>query len=252
MKGRFIVLSVLLASISLSPLWGQTVRTVTFPSKDGLTITADYYHPFADSTKTIVLFHQAGSSRGEFNEIALELNRLGFNCLAVDLRSGNSMNGVKNETFQAAKAQMKNTQYLDAYRDMESAVEYVHHSLNPNTVLVLGSSYSAALAVRLGAEMPDYATAILVFSPGEYFKAFGKAPDYIKQFASKLTIPVYATAAKQEIAGVTSIFDKTPEAQLTLYKPETSGNHGAKALWQEFPDSRGYWDSTTEFLKSFE
>jgi dienelactone hydrolase len=73
-------------------LFGLTIHAtsqdkVSFHAEDGLKITADLYlidfsEPF------ILLFHQAESSRGEYNDIAPRLNKLGYNCLAVDLRSG--------------------------------------------------------------------------------------------------------------------------------------------------------------------
>ena len=44
----------------------------------------------------LVLFHQAGWSRGEYREIAPKLNELGYICLAIDQRSGKGVNGVAN------------------------------------------------------------------------------------------------------------------------------------------------------------
>jgi len=64
-------------------------KTITFPSSDGVKITADLYILHTDkNTPFIVLFHQAGFSRGEYREITPKLNRLGFNCMAIDQRSG--------------------------------------------------------------------------------------------------------------------------------------------------------------------
>ena len=79
-------------------------ETITFPSNDGLEISADVY--IADPNKDtafIVLFHQAGWSRGEYLEIAPKLNALGFNVMAVDQRSGGAINDVNNESTQRAE-----------------------------------------------------------------------------------------------------------------------------------------------------
>ena len=70
--------------------------TVTFPSKDGLMVTADWY-PISSQMPVILLCHQNQSSRGEYTETALRLNKLGFNCMSVDLRVGDEIKGVKNE-----------------------------------------------------------------------------------------------------------------------------------------------------------
>src|SRR6185436_15003460 len=98
MKKLFIVLlcSVLFHS-------AQAQLKLAFKAKDGLNITADWY-PVSSEMPIILLCHQAKSSRGEFSETALKLNKFGFNCLAIDLRSGEESNGVLNETTKEALA----------------------------------------------------------------------------------------------------------------------------------------------------
>ena len=64
---------------------------IYFSSKDGVRITADYYKVHADTVPLILLFHQAGWSRGEYIEIAPRLTQMGFNCMAIDLRSGKTL-----------------------------------------------------------------------------------------------------------------------------------------------------------------
>jgi hypothetical protein len=54
---------------------GASPTPITFPSGDGVTCTADLYRVHPDpATPFIVLFHQAGYSRGEYREIAPRLN----------------------------------------------------------------------------------------------------------------------------------------------------------------------------------
>src|SRR5437868_2803754 len=96
---------------------------VSFPSKDSITIAADWY-PVSENMPVILLCHQARFSRGEYSETALKLNKFGFNCLAIDQRSGNEVNGVVNETAAAAKRLNKSQTYLDAEQDMVAAVDY--------------------------------------------------------------------------------------------------------------------------------
>ena len=92
MKQRILLLLFLLgAKTSFAQL------TVTFPSLDSVTITADWY-PVNSESQTILLCHQNGFSRGEYAESARKLNMIGFNCLAIDQRVGNEVNGVTNET----------------------------------------------------------------------------------------------------------------------------------------------------------
>ena len=93
---------------------GLPFETITFPSADGLEITADLYLKHPKASPMIVAFHQAGWSRGEYLEIAPRLNKAGFNVMAVDARSGGGVNGVKNETAERAKKAGKKTTYTEA------------------------------------------------------------------------------------------------------------------------------------------
>jgi len=60
---------------------------VEFPSVDGLIISGTIYQ-IDDTSPSILLCHQAGFNMHEYDEIAPKLNALGFNCIAVDQRSG--------------------------------------------------------------------------------------------------------------------------------------------------------------------
>ena len=149
--------------------------TITFPSEEGLLITADVYAPHLDmQTPVIVLFHQAGSSRGEYIEIAPRLNSSGFNCIAVDQRSGGESRGIENETAKRAQDKGLDTHYNHALPDMIAALKYARSNFPKGRVISWGSSYSAALILKLAGEHRELADATVSFSPGEYFPVSGK------------------------------------------------------------------------------
>jgi len=150
----------------------QAKETITFLSKDSLPITADTYIDETEKNRPlIVLFHQVGWSRGEYNEIAPKLNKLGFNAMAVDLRSGKSVNGITNQTAKVAQKLGKGMRYIDALPDMESALLEAQKIAGENSkIIAWGSSYSSALVLKLVGDKPALADAVLSFSPGEYFK----------------------------------------------------------------------------------
>jgi len=152
--GSFILL--LFASASLADDTSNTnTGNISFKSTDGLLITADSYTPHNSSTTPlIVLFHQAGSSLGEYNEIAPRLNKLGFNCIAVDLRSGEYSRGKDNETaIRAANAGLP-TSYADALPDIIAALNYADTHYSNSKIIAWGSSYSAALALKVAGDQP--------------------------------------------------------------------------------------------------
>jgi len=234
------------------PVWATGQEKVTFASADGVTITADLYAPHAKNAPFIVLCHQAGWSRGEYVEIAPKLNNLGFNCLAIDQRSGNGVNDTKNETFQQAKRAMKQTTYLDALPDIEAALQHTKANLATGKVLLWGSSYSASLVLKVAGEHADQIDGVLGFSPGEYFKSFGKPADFIAQSAAGIKDPVFITSARNEKGSWSKIFDAIPNTNKVSFLPETMGNHGSRALWQKFTDHTAYWQAVTEFLTQFQ
>lgn len=225
-------------------------EVVHFPSKDGVEITADLYVAHkAPTTPLVVLFHQATWSRGEYQEIAPRLNQLGFNCLAVDLRSGKAVNDVRNETaFQAEQAKKK-TRYIDALPDMEAALEYARsHYAQQGPVIAWGSSYSAALVVRLAGERPELADATVAFSPGEYFASFGLPRNWVESAARKIQKPIFITSARDEAGSWQKIFAAIPAKSRASHRSPTEGNHGSRALWKKHADSAGYWAALESFL----
>jgi pimeloyl-ACP methyl ester carboxylesterase len=230
-------------------MWPQGKDQITFPSADGVIITADLYAPHGKEAPLILLFHQANWSRGEYLEIAPRLNEMGFNCLAVDLRSGGTINNIPNQTRNAALAKLKGTEYIDALPDMVAAVNYASKHLAGGKLILWGSSYSSSLVLKVGADMPDKVDAILAFSPGEYFTSQGKPRDYITSSMYTLTQPVFFTSAHNEKSNWWGMYVAISGSDKSYFWPSTTGNHGSRALWSKFPDSKDYWSAVKTFLE---
>ena len=129
---------------------GLTQERTIFQTPDSLVITADLYAPHPETSPFIILFHQAGWSRGEYLEIAPKLNALGYNCLAVDQRAGGSINSVLNESHKRAKEQNLKFAFIDAETDMITAIDYIKKRFSKAEQLIIwGSSYSASLVLKL-------------------------------------------------------------------------------------------------------
>jgi len=225
---------------------------ITFPSKDGLQITADTYIKHKNpQTPLIVLFHQAWWSRGEYIEIAPRLNEFGFNCLAVDLRSGSAVNGITNETAEKAEQAGKSTTYLDALPDIKSALIYARQNFGKGKVIAWGSSYSAALVLKVAGDNPELTDGVLSFAPGEYFASYGKPATWIQDAVKKIQCPVFITSAKAEKDGWSAIFSAISSKKKVSYIPTTKGNHGSRALWKQYQDSEGYWKAVEDFLDKY-
>jgi len=247
----FITSSFVSASEQEKNIKDKSVQTITFLSEDSLIISADVYIKHKLTSPLIVLFHQAGWSRGEYIEIAPKLNDLGFNCIAVDQRSGEKVNGVINKTHIRAATTNKPTAYLDAYVDMVSTLNYAKENYSKGKLLVWGSSYSAALVIKLASEQNDKIDGVLAFSPGEYFARFGKSETFISDHAKNIITPIFITSAKTEKQNWDNIYKSVPSANKHYFLPSSNGNHGSRALWSKFEDSKDYWNSVTPFLKKY-
>jgi len=242
MKLSFVYV-LLISALSTLNVEAQTARRVKFPSKDGVTITADMYEANPDYP-WIVLFHKAQSSRGEFQRIAVKLNKLELNCMAVDLRSGKEANFIVNETYVLAKNTELGTEYLDAEIDMIAAIQKAY-IIARKPVIILGSSYSASLAIKLGAEMSQV-KAVVAFSPGEYF---GKKLDVAKT-AQGLTKPTFIACGSDEKKYTDPIANAIRSSKKIYFAPPKGGAHGAACLDKGTDGETEYWIQMINFIQS--
>ncbi len=246
----FLCALVLASPGSLTICKAQPV-TVQFRAWDKVIVTADVYAPKPAKAPFIVLFHQANYSRGEYTEIAPKFNTMGFNCMAVDLRSGEAVNGIVNETWKYADSLGMETRFTDAYSDVRAAVSYVKNKYPGTKIILFGSSYSASLVLKYASDFPDGISGVVAFSPAEYFSRYGWSRTIITTSSAKIKCPVFVAANANEKDRSQEIYNAVPGQNKTLYVPETGGKHGAKTLWETFPESTGYWNALKGFLARY-
>lgn len=250
-RGATLAASVaLMMGLGSRALADEAIKSIDIPTTDGIRVRADVYEPSTPPKAIVLLFHQAGWSRGEYREIAPRLAAAGYRAIAVDQRSGGAVRNVSNETHARAKKRKVPTHYLAAYPDLEAALKYARETTPSARVIAWGSSYSASLVIRLAAEHPADVAAVLAFSPGEYFrKAEGNA--YVTSLASKVQQPLFVTSAKPERPQVKPIFDASPSKKKVLFTPASKGQHGSRALWSKWNDNDVYWTAVNGFLETY-
>jgi alpha-beta hydrolase superfamily lysophospholipase len=217
-------------------------QAVNLRARDGVSISGMAYA--ADHPKAIVLlFHQADSSKAEYATIAPRLAAAGFTALAIDQRSGGDLFGP-NET---ARRLGKEASFEQAKPDLEAALDWATAKHLP--VVLWGSSYSASLVFEVAADHPQEVSAVMAFSPGEYFddmKAVAKA-------AAKVRAPIYVTSAPDtdEVSDAKAILAASPARSKTQYVPQI-GVHGSSTLI-ESQDPKGAaenWKHALAFLNT--
>lgn len=219
-------------------------KKVTFWTKDSVLITADLYETENNVSDYIILIHQEGFSRGEFKEIGSKLIKLGYNCLAIDLRIGDEVNYVVNETVSRLKSTGKQYSMLDTRLDLNASIEYLYSIEKLPKITTFGSSFSASIAL-ISATEDDRVKAVIAFSPGEYFEPEISVNNTIKN----LLKPTYVACPKSESVYVKNIIRYISTDNLTFFTPERGdGLHGAKTLWWESATRNEYWLSLLFFL----
>lgn len=205
------------------PLAFASTTEITFSAADGEPVFATHARAKTPTKKIVLLFHQAGSNRHEYDPIAPELNAAGFDTLAVDQRSGGRKWGHPNKTVDAMG---HSASYSQAYPDLQGALTWAIDQ-KYTTIIAVGSSYSASLNVVLASENPRRLTAGASFSPGEYFPD----KDRIKNAASKVRIPYYVTAGTQanEEGRVDEVLSLVKSANVKRFRADF-GVHGASTL----------------------
>ncbi len=216
-------------------------QTVTFYAKDSVLITADTYF-LKDMNSTVLLCHQAGYSRGEYIQTAKKLNALGFSCMAIDQRSGKEVNGVVNETAINANSKKLNVGYAGAKQDVDAAINYLYDLNGNKPIILVGSSYSASLALWIASENKKV-KAVAAFSPGEYLKGKNLA-----EIIKPLKIPTFTTSSKRESSSVEKLLRNVDNNYVIHYTPKENGIHGSRAIWKTTDGYAGYWNAFKTFL----
>ena len=233
----------LIASITLVAT-AHAREAVMLKAADGLKVTADVYRTVDTPDATwIVLAHQAGSSRGEYRTIAPRLNKLGFNAIAIDQRSGKAFGGIRNETAQRAAARGIKPNYASALPDIEAGIAFARQQTKGRVVL-WGSSYSAALALWMAGQAGARIDAVVSMSPGEYIRGRG-----IARAAAGIKVPVLITSPTSERRKWRNIFKAIPGERKVGFAPSSGGRHGSSALIPaRNKSSDAYWAVVEKFL----
>jgi dienelactone hydrolase len=237
----------LLVFAGAAPAANAKAKQVQFRAADGVTIYGEYYWGGQGRRPLVLLFHQAGSNRGEYATIAPRLVEAGFNCLAIDQRAGGRMWGRANETVEHLG---RSAGYLEAEKDLEAALDWARSLRGKGKVIVWGSSYSASLVFLLAARHPDEVAGVLAFSPGEYFEQ----KDMVRAAAARVHVPVFITcgSAAEEVERSRSIFGAVASKKKDFYMPQ-AGVHGSKTLRSDADPggAKRNWAEVLAFLKKY-
>nr|WP_255569001.1 alpha/beta hydrolase [Neoroseomonas alba] len=229
-------------ALGLTAQEARAATEVTLQAADGVRVFGTHLAAEGRPRGTVLLFHMAGSNRGEYATIAPELAHRGFDSLAIDQRSGGPAWGRRNETVAALGHA---TDFAAALPDLDIAFTWAAARPGRGPVLIWGSSYSAALVFLLAARRPGVA-AMLAFSPGEYLQGVS-----VRDAAARVTCPAFVTSSSDapEIAAATQLVAALRGTPRRQYRPAI-GQHGSQTLRSD-RNPRGAaagWEAVGAFL----
>jgi dienelactone hydrolase len=146
---------------------------VTFTTSDGVTIHGTLRVGQAGPTP-VVLVHQLGSTRAEWDSLVEKLGAAGFTTLAIDLRGhGDSTSGTGPSPRSYAYGSFRDTDWRDTQRDVRAAIDFLaaREEVTAQTVVLVGSSIGGTACLAAAAEDPR-AVRVAVLSPGRAYRGF--------------------------------------------------------------------------------
>ncbi len=212
MRG-FLLLSILIfTSVTIQAQSVSISKEINFLAADSLKIYGDLYH-VDHQRPVILLFHQArANGRAEYGELVRTLLDKKYNLLLLDQRSGGQTFGNYNRTV--AEIPLNRYGYCDAYQDLEGALDFVISQGYEGKKIIWGSSYSAALVIKLAYTRPEDVDAVLAFSPASGEPMDGCQPN---ELLEHIRTPLLILRPQKEAA------IPTVQAQLEL-----ASTHGHK------------------------
>ncbi|MBX3063769.1 MAG: alpha/beta fold hydrolase [Anaerolineae bacterium] len=202
MKRFFVVLMILLmvgfaTSSSITRAQPDSAQAVNIEGADSLIIKGYYFAPSGTTpAPAILLLHQNGSSKREWNEVAKVLAENGYATLAVDQRGFGETKGKVDWKL----AEQDVTLMFAWLRAQEG--------IDPERVAVMGGSIGSNMALR-GCAADDGCKAVIALSPGlNYFGV--TTGDLVDTFGLK-DKAVFLVAAQRDHPAIDSVRSLTSQ-----------------------------------------
>ncbi len=209
------MISLLLALMAAVPSWASQGQNARFKTEDGWTIAAVYRAPRIHRPVAIMV-HGVAAGKGEWEPLAVELERRGIGSLAIDLRGhGESLQGPSGKTdFQNFDA---TGEWAQAERDIEAAAAFLKkHGIAASRIGYIGASIGANL-VSSAKPKPRF---LVLLSPGVDYRG-------VRLASPPKGVPTLVAASPADSYAFESSQDLTASAKGAVFLTARQG-HGAQ------------------------
>jgi alpha-beta hydrolase superfamily lysophospholipase len=207
--------ALLLAFVLSAPAAAKPPQAVTFKTKDGWTIAADYRAPKKGGV-AVILVHGVASSKGEWIPLAQRLEAAGVGSLSIDLRghSGSTHAPSGTRTYRDLDV---TGEWPRAVEDILAARRWLSRRVSSGRIAYAGASIGANLASQAAAQDPAPLFLVLL-SPGADYRGVALATrPGLKTFAAASRGDGYAFSTLDPLSHV-------PGAEIA----EAPAGHGAQ------------------------
>jgi len=224
---RFTHLLILVLSLLSTNLMAGEPEEVLFERPDGAVLRGTF-HPGggADRRPTVLLLHQAQSSRTEFDFLLGDLHALGFNTLAVDLRG----HGESSKPEKLGRAFFMKLFRDPGYAppDIQAILQWLasHDRVDPESIAVMGGSVGANLAYVANGAGWHVETAVVLSGNAE---AAAELAADVKNFAPKNVLLLAAANDHGRDAYAKTMYEQAGEPK-RIEILEGSSAHGVSLL----------------------
>ncbi len=208
---------------------GNIMEKINFTTKDGMKIAADYRNvdisKYQQPIGWVVLTHMMPATKESWENFAADLQKSGYESLAIDLRGHGESDGGPNEFTEFSDAE-----HQKSILDLEAAVDYLikNREASPEKIVFIGASIGANLSLQYISEY-SLKTAVLL-SSGLNYRGIKTEP-MIKNL--KAGQRIFFATAKDDDANAEEnqkLYDSTPagvEKKIQIYE---FGGHGTDIL----------------------
>lgn len=200
------------------------VQKLGFDAPDGMQIVGAFYRATKENSPAVLMLHQYGGSRADYDRLARQFQANGIGVLAIDGRGF----GESNKRADGSKvAPSQSNETVAAMKtDVAAAVKFLGEQMNVDKrrIGIIGASYGSSLAIIHGADNAEIKSVALL-SPGTNY--FGNLPTEpaIEKYGAR---PVLIVAAEDDAESATASrqLDKLAAGdkhQLQIYP---KGGHG--------------------------
>jgi alpha-beta hydrolase superfamily lysophospholipase len=215
-------------------LWGAggsapAAEEVTLSTADGVTLSGTYYAPDEDEASAVILLHDLGRERSDWEDLAEELQGEDYAVLAFDLRGHGKSTQKGGETISYKS--MSDADFGNAVQDVQAAYQYLagREGVDQDHIAVVGAGLGANLALKFATKERRLKTLVLL-SPGLSIKGLHALEDMDRY--GERPVLLAASLKDAEAADAVRQLEKAArgERNVKVYK---DASHGTEMLKKE-------------------